>query len=100
MTYTEIDPYFLLPEKIEELEYNYVKSANYDGKNLVFTFDDDSTLSIDSAILTQSYNEYPEPIRSIMVPKYSNCPNCGAPVIDNHCSYCGTNGLYESKIIY
>jgi hypothetical protein len=25
------------------------------------------------------------------IPRFSNCPNCGAPAHGNHCEYCNTN---------
>ena len=27
----------------------------------------------------------------VSIPRFSNCPNCGAPVNNNRCEYCGTD---------
>ena len=29
----------------------------------------------------------------VRIPRFSNCPNCGAPAHGNHCEYCGTDFL-------
>ena len=31
--------------------------------------------------------------RPVRIPRFSNCPNCGAPAYGNHCEYCGTDFL-------